>query len=301
MQALIRPVAIATVPLVAAGLFTANPATPAITGSSGTVSGVAVQLTADGDLTNVPLNLIYAIINIPANALKAVDAFAYSQFFSGPWLVPSETNIWGIDLGDPQRIQALTDMLIPIPALSKPLGEQLSGFLQAEIPSHTACDTIFCSLSGWTALLQGYGQVPISQLLNGYTFPTEGPTITDPHGPVAAALGFPGTGIGSDGADVYPWAGTTFTLDPGKPWMDFWDSLTADPSAEPLVAIPNVFQVLIDFAASWYVMLNPFLPGGTYIPDFPWLDTEAPAAADFGAPADWLVGQLGDLWTSLIS
>lgn len=296
MQTLTRPAAIANVMLVAAGLITASPATPEIP-----TSRVAVQLTADGDLANVPLNLLYAIINVPANALKAIDAFAYSQFFSGPWLVPSETNIWGIDLGDPQRIQALVDMLVPIPALSKPLGEQLIGFLQAEMPTHTACDTMFCSLDGWMALLQGYGRVPISELRSGYTFPTEGPTITDPHGAVDGALGFPGTAIGSDGSDVYPWAGTTFTLDLGKPWADFWTSLTADPSDHPLVSMPNVFQVLIDLATSWYVMLNPFLPGGTYIPAFPWLDTDAPAAADFSALVDGVAGELGELWISLIS
>lgn len=297
MSALTRSVAIANVPLVAAGLITASSAAPEII----TTPGVAVQLTADGDLANVPLNLLYAIINIPANALKAIDAFAYAQFFSGPWFVPSATNIWGIDLGDPQRIQAVVDMLIPIPAFSKPLGEQLIGFLQAQIPSHTACDTMFCSLEGWLALLQGYGRVPISELLNGYTFPTEGPTITDPHGAVEGALGFPGTTIGSDGSDVYPWAGTTFTLDLGKPWADLWASLTADPSEHPLVPMPNIFQVLIDFATSWSVMLNPFLPGGTYIPAFPWLDTAAPAAADFTTWVDEVVGQLGDLWSSLIS
>lgn len=295
MQVQMCSAAVAT--LVAAGLIAASPATPEVATSS-----VDVQLTADGDLTNVPLNLLYDIINIPANALKATDAFAYSQFFTGPWLVPSETNIWGIDLGDPPRIQALIDMLIPIPALSKPLGEQLIGFLQAEIPTNTACDAIFCSLDGWVALLKGYGQVPISDLLNGYTFPAEGPSITDPHGAVEGALGIPGTDIGSDGSDVYPWAGTTFTLDVGKPWADFWTSLTADPSADPLVSMPNVVQVLIDVATSWYVMLNPFLPGGTYIPDFPWLDTDAPpAAADFSTSVDGLAGQLGDLWTSLVS
>jgi len=296
MSALMRSAAIANVTLVAAGLIAASPVTPAITTSS-----VAVQLTADGDLANVPLNLLEALINVPANALKAIDAFAYAQFFTGPWFVPSETNIWGIDLGDPPRIQALVDMLIPIPAFSKPLGEQLTGFLQAEIPTHTACDAIFCSLDGWVALLQGYGRVPIAELLNGYTFPTEGPAITDPHGAVEDALGFPGTGIGSDGSDVYPWAGTTFTLDLGKPWAEFWTSLTADPSADALVPMPNVFHVLIDLAASWYVMLNPFLPGGTYIPAFPWLDTDGPAPADFSTSVDALLGQLDGLWTSLVS
>lgn len=294
MRALMCSAAVAT--LVAAGLIAASPATPEVATSS-----VAVQLTADGDLTNVPLNLLYDIINIPANALKATDAFAYSQFFTGPWFIASETNIWGIDLGDPPRIQALLDMLIPFPALSKPLGEQLIGYLQAEIPTNTACDAVFCTLDGWLALFKGYGQVSISDLLNGYTFPTEGPSITDPHGAAEGALGIPGTNIGSDGSDVYPWAGTTFTLDVGKPFADFWTSLTADPSTDPLVSMPNVFQVLIDFAASWYVMLNPFLPGGTYIPDFPWLDTDAPAAADFSTSVDGLAGQVGDLWTSLVS
>ncbi|MCV7276781.1 hypothetical protein [Mycolicibacter arupensis] len=296
MHALRWPAAVVTVMSAASGLVAVSAAPP-----EAAPTRVAVQLTADGDLANVPLNLLYTLINIPANALKAVDAFSYSQFFSGPWFVPSETNIWGIDLGDPPRIQALIDMLIPIPALSKPLGEQVIGLLQAQLPTNTACDSMFCSFDGWVALLQGYGQVPISELRSGYTFPTEGPTITDPHGAVEGAFGIPGTVIGSDGSDVYPWAGTTFTLDFGKPWADLWASLTADPSDNPLVPMPHLVQVLIDFAASWYVMLNPFLPGGTYTPIFPWLDTDGPEPADFSAPVEALVDQLGDLWTSLIS
>mgnify|MGYP000935675664 CR=1 FL=1 len=299
MHALMRWTAIATMPLLAAGLISTMPATPATPEIA--TSQVAVQLTADGDLANIPLNLFYDFINIPANALKAIDDFAQAQFFTGSWLVPSETNIWGFDVGDPPRTQALVDMLIPIPALSKPLGEQVIGLLQAEIPSHTDCYSMSCGLDGWLALFLGYGGVPISDLLNGYTFPTEGPTVTDPHGAVDGALGFPGTGIGSDGSDVYPWAGTTFTLDPIKPWSDFWTSLTADPSSEPLVSMPNAFQVLIDFAASWFVMLNPFLPAGTYIPDLPWLDTDGPAAADFSPVVDEPAGLLDELWTSLIS
>ena len=285
MRALMCSAAIANATLVAAGLITASPATPEIATSS-----IAVQLTADGDLTNVPLNLLYDIINIPANALKALDALAYAQFFSGPWLVASPTNLLGVDLADPPKFQATVDFQIPIPALSKPIGEQLAGFLAAEIPSNTACAGVLCTLDCWIPLLKGYGQVPISELLNGYTFPTEGPSITDPNGAVEGALGFPGTGIGSDGSDVYPWAGTTFTLDVGKPWADFWTSLTADPSADPLVSMPNVFQVLIDVATAWYVMLNPFLPPGPYIPDFPWLDTDAPAPADFSTSVDALLG-----------
>ncbi|WP_154677611.1 hypothetical protein [Mycolicibacter icosiumassiliensis] len=297
MRALMCSAAIANATLVAAGLITPSPATPEIATSS-----IAVQLTADGDLANVPLNLLYDIINIPANALKALDALSYALFFSGSWLVTSATNVLGVDLADAPKFLATTDLQIPIPALSKPIGEQLVGFLAAEIPSNTACaEGVFCTLDGWIALFKGYGQVPISELLNGYTFPTEGPSITDPYGAVEGALGFPGTGIGSDGSDVYPWAGTTFTLDLGKPWADYWTSLTADPPADPLVSMPNVFHVLIDYATSWYVMLNPFLPPGPYIPDYPWLDTDAPAAADFSTPVDGLAGQLGDLWNSLVS
>lgn len=297
MRALMCSAAIANATLVAAGLIAANPVTPEIATSS-----VAVRLTADGDLTNVPLNLLYDIINIPANALKALDALAYAQFFSGSWLVESATNLLGVDLADPPKFQATVDFQIPIPALSKPIGEQLVGFLAAEIPTNTACESgVWCTLDGWIALLKGYGQVPISELLNGYTFPTEGPTITDPHGAVEGALGFPGTVIGSDGSDVYPWAGTTFTLDLGKPWADYWTHLTADPPADPLVPMPNIFHVLIDLATSWYVMLNPFLPGGTYIPAYPWLHTDVPAPADFSTSVDTLPGQLGDLWTSLAS
>jgi hypothetical protein len=285
----------AVITLAGAGLIAAGPTTPTPPPAI-PVARPAVQLTAGvEDLANIPLNLFYALANAPANYLRAIDEYSYAQFFSGPWLVGSPLNIWGIDVGDPPRIQALVDMLIPFPALSKPLGEQIIGFLQAEFPSNSSCDAVSCSLEGWLNLFNGYAKVPLSELLNGYTFPESGPTVEDPYGPADGALGFPGTTVAPDGTDVYPWAGTTFTLDLAKPWNEFFDSLTAPPPTDPFVEFPNVFQTMVNFAMSWYVMYNPFLPGGTYIPDLPWIDPDGPAAADFTAPFD------GGDWTSLLT
>lgn len=260
----------------------------------------AVQLTAGfDDVFNVPMNLFYDIVNIPANWLNAVQEFANSLFFGGAWLVPSATNIWGFDVADPPKVQAFIDMLIPIPELSKPLGEQISGLMAAWLPTNDACDTFWCF--GSTNLWDGYFQVPLSQLIAGYTFPDSGPSVVDVHGPVEGAFGFPGTIEGPNGEALFPWAGTTFTLDLIKPISDYITSLFAAPPDSPIVELPNAFTVYSDLIQSVLVAIDFLVPGDPLSPDAASLDWTSLLSLDWDdvrTSFDGLWSDLSAIWTS---
>jgi hypothetical protein len=282
MQTAVRPYAMAGATLLGAGLgagiIAGGSAAPTVPDPE--VASPAVQLTAEGldDVANIPMNLFYDIVNIPANEINAIDEFAQALFYAGTWLITSPTNLWGIDPGDPPKIDSLIDMLLPIPALADPLEEQINGYLEAETPTNTACDTVFCVAS--PDLLNGYNQVSTDELMSGYTFPDSGETVEFPNYVQNAASnlepmpdwvptdGHSEVHEGSAGdTTVMPWAGTEFTLDPGAPLNDFFDSLTQDPSDNALTPFPDVFQTFTDLVESLLVPFNPFLEGGPFNPE----------------------------------
>jgi hypothetical protein len=313
MRAVVSWYAAAGVGLGAAGVVAVTPFLPQP--SEVHIATPATRLVTDASpMLDVAENLLSDIAGVPANELNAIQDMSNALFFTGPWLVGSATNLWGVDAADPPKIEALVNMLVPFPALSEPLGQQLAGLLEAEMPTNPACATIFCSGAG--DLLGSWFQVPLTgpdSLTSGYTFPTSGPSVTDPAGSVDGVLGFTGT-TGTD--DLYPWAGTTFTLDLSKPFTDFFNSLTAASSGGPFAAAasafgtdtPDPFQTLTNFGAALSVMFNPFLPGGPYIPD-PSLTSNSgsltdltaafnplPSGQDFSDPGNLLSGlDLGGL------
>src|ERR1700761_4935183 len=181
---------------------------------------------AEDSIMNIPVNLFYDLLNVPANELNALQELGNALSFGGPWLDPSATNLWGIDVADPPKAEALINLWLPFPALSESLGQQIAGVYEAELPTNPDCATFFCL--GVFEVMDNWFKVPLSELLSGYYFDPTAPGSVDPLGSVAEMFGFPGTN-----GDLYPWAGTTFTLQPLEPFTNFWESLIAAPSADP--------------------------------------------------------------------
>jgi hypothetical protein len=205
------------------------------------------------DITGVdaiPFNLFQDIVNIPANEVNAFDAFGVSLMDGGTWLTADATNLWGEDPGDPSRFIAGLDMVIPFTAISgqgtpEPgfgdfswadaasgqlgLGQQLSLFLDAELPASASSDATWSGplepvapitgLTGidrliWEAavftdqtqfpLTDNWFQVPLSELTSGtYNFGT----VVDP----SAGVG-PNGSVPTD--NVFGFAGTHPLIDP---------------------------------------------------------------------------------------
>ena len=158
---------------------------------------------------------------------------AGSLFFGGNWWVPSATNLWGVDTGDPTHVALVTNVFAPFSDFSQGLGGlqyQLDGLLAAELPVSDSCDAETCFpmtppevITGSTSidrtigflnaltgqgsgenfgLFQNWFKVPIEDLINGYTFDD----ATSPSGPAYADPAF---GFG-DGTQPF-WAARSVT------------------------------------------------------------------------------------------
>src|ERR1700733_1480958 len=49
---------------------------------------------------------------------QLADSSIVSLFTSGPWFVVSNTNLWGVDPGDPSHFMSVTIFLVPFEGLS---------------------------------------------------------------------------------------------------------------------------------------------------------------------------------------
>ncbi len=111
----------------------------------------------DVSVDNIPVNLFDDILNIPYNETVGggLATMADSFLFTGTWWVPSSTNLWGIDPGDPTHI-ALIDNFIPFTAFTEGftnssgvyepgLDYEFAGLLAAELPVSSSCDAMSCA------------------------------------------------------------------------------------------------------------------------------------------------------------
>ena len=155
MLAASRPYAIAAAALVATGAVIATPVLARQVPLA--VRQMEAKLVdVDGSLANIPVNLFNDILNIPYNELEGggLATVANSFLDTGTWWVPSSTNLWGIDPGDPTHI-ALIDNFIPFSAFTEGftnadgvyepgLNYEFAGFLAAELPVSSSCDANTC-------------------------------------------------------------------------------------------------------------------------------------------------------------
>ncbi len=299
MHAVSRPYVMAAAALAATGAAAVAPLTLTLQASKPPVVSAETRLVDSGEsILNIPFNLFQDIVNIPGTEVGALDELAASEFMTTNLFVVSPTNIFGIDPGDPGHFEALTDMAIPFKDLSglgggefdqtAGLGQQLALTLAAELPVSQFCDGAGCipdlptsPITGFTGiddviwntllvsgqekfpLTENFFQVPIQNLLSGYTFtpgsPADAPIATsgdpgyyDPSGsydgysftgqvdPFNATYG--GTNLlgtttvvdPTTGATEYamPWTqvnGGEFTLNPLLPFENFFNSLMQTP------------------------------------------------------------------------
>ncbi len=283
-----RPSATAAVAVVGASVIAFTPSAPA---PDIHTASPAVRLTADSSsIANIPINLIYAVANVPYNEVQALDELARSLFFTGNWLVGSSTNIWGNDPADPGHWKAVTDLLVPFPALSGPAGDQLAMYFAAQYVVNASCNAVTCApvvplqpITGitaldktiWTAaILLGYPfpildnmfRVGPLELLSGYTFGD----VVDNSGPVNSYMGFEGTHPGPNGEPLMPWSGTTFTWNPLAGWENFVKSLMAPPPSPAdgikVASALDLSQAVAAVLAGLIVDFNLYEPGSPACP-----------------------------------
>ncbi len=199
---------------IAVTTFTSRPAHPPV------VSAETRLVDAGDSILNIPANLLYDIVNIPANEVQGLDTAADSLFFNDNIFVVSAANLFGVDPGDPGHVAAIDSLIAPFPALDNGLGGldyQLTGLLASELPVSASCAVTTCYpivppevVTGITGidrdigfakalvdpdfgLFRNFLTVPITgpdSLLSGYTFDPAADGSTDPGGPVYSGFGF---------------------------------------------------------------------------------------------------------------
>ena len=336
MQAASRPYVLAAAALAATGAVIATPVLAHQVPLA--IRSIETKLVDAGDIGNIPTNLFTDILNIPYNELEGggLATVGDSFLFTGTWWVPSSTNLWGIDPGDPTHI-ALIDNFIPFSAFTEGftnadgvyepgLNYEFAGLLAAELPVSSSCDAISCYpmtppdvITGSTqfdrdigffdalmgkatdangepfGLFTNFFQVPLQDLINGYTFqpgaePTGDTGIVNPGGPVQDGTGW-GLNWGDSGnpfeggtgeGDTMPWDGVTYHLNLFQPFVTLYDSLTQDPASNP-IEIPSIEGVTHTFEnlmAGSIIDFDPFTAGSP----------ACPAACDI--PAEFQIPQL---------
>jgi hypothetical protein len=281
MQAASRPYVMAAAALAATGLVAATPlaSRAAQLAAELPVVHMATQLVDAESLANVPLNLFYDLINIPANELYATQFFTDNLFMAGPWFVVSPTNLWGVDPGDPTHFMSVVNFLVPFTALSGMdapetdfsggLGQQLWGLVATELPTSSGCDELACAplepespITGLTGvdfyawlgqILTGQEKFPLfdtwfqnPNIFSPYFFNPALDAQTDPSSSVASGQVFPFDGWSTLstsnllGGEGIPGTGTVDGFTDAMPWSG--DTYTF----EPWVPFENFFNSLME-------------------------------------------------------
>ena len=267
--------------------------TPLCSGVPGAQSATPFTPAADStNMFNIPANLFIALANTPFNLFTALgdgnvqlgsepDGGASFQptyegitlaqpagnvvglgadlKYGGSWWVYSPTNSLGTDTADVPRYQALTNVLVPFPALSVPLGNILAAVAASQLPMNSgctgtgpgACDDPNAILSKMFDLRH------INALFSpqGYTFPTvkEGVScsedgqcyVKDPDG------------------NELPWSGQNVKLDPSTPFTSSYDSLTETPDFSSIRPVTPEFATasVTSLGNGLNTAYNPFVLG----------------------------------------
>lgn len=226
---------------------------------------VALDLDS-GSVWNIPANIVNAIISIPRAYINALNDLSYSLEVTGSWWVYTETNVLGYDPADPPKITALINLLIPFEALSEPLGEQVSWWAKANLPMNAGCTgTAPPTCEDANAILSEMFQVPIWDLITGYTFP-------ELNNPVSDAESAAGEEIDGEKGDEVPWSGESVQLNPWDPVYSVVNYLLADPAENTpeAVTLTEIVETVTRLGAALWEAFNPFVPGSFLWKGYPY-------------------------------
>jgi hypothetical protein len=224
MHASVRSYATAGVALVGAGVIAVTPIAPP---PDIRIANPAVRLAA-ASVANVPVNLIQAVANIPATEIQALQQLADALVVSGSWNESHPNNVWGWDPANPEMFKATVNALVPVPALSGPLGEHLNWWVAANSPMYAGCAFECPDPIGMLSVMFTVGPWEFYDA-DGYTF-----------GPVINPI---------DGQPT-EWSGQTVKLDPLEPVSSVIEYLFEEPSGFEPVSAGEFITALANLAAA---------------------------------------------------
>ncbi|MDG4666713.1 hypothetical protein [Mycobacterium sp. 236(2023)] len=249
--------------------------------------------TADStNALNIPANLFIALANVPYNVLFAMGEgnvqlgsdpegdFSFQPTYegvtltqpegnivglgrnlryTGNWWLYSQTNILGTDPADPSRYQAITNILVPFPALSVPLGNMFAAIAASQLPMDVGCSGTgpgACdNVEGILSKMFDLRHVAAMFSPEGYTFPTTRAPITCSEDGQCY--------VKDENGPEVPWSGETVKLDPAAPLTSFYDSLTETPDVNDIKPVTPEFaaESVTSLATGVNTAFNPFVLG----------------------------------------
>jgi hypothetical protein len=259
MPAGVRSYVTAGVALVGASVISASPVVPNLAAAQQEVRSVSMDVDlAAKSAANIPANFINMFLNMPQAHINAVNYWADSWVQSGNWWVYSQDNILGWDRANPAMAWSMVDLMLPIPALSKPAGRHTQWWMAANLPMHDGCSGLPpCPNSA--DMLNSMFRVGAWEFYfgDGYTFGDDGYTPEyEPVGPGESHWGYE---YGEYG-DKVPWYGQTVKLDPFEGMKSFIDYLMETPEEVKIPTFADSLAAYMKFMATLVTMYNPFVP-----------------------------------------
>ncbi len=241
---------------------------------------------------NIPANLFIALANVPYHVLLAMGEgnvqlgsdpegdFSFQPTYegvtltqpegnivglgrnlryTGNWWLYSQTNILGTDPADPSRYQAITNILVPFPALSVPLGNMVAAIAASQLPMDVGCSGTgpgACdNVAGILSKMFDIRHIAALFSPEGYTFPTTRAPITCSEDGQCYVKD-------EEGPEV-PWSGETVKLDPTEPFTSFYASLTKTPDVDDIKPVTPEFAAenVLSLASGINTAFNPFVLG----------------------------------------
>lgn len=250
MRAGVKPLAMAGVAVVGAGLIAASPALPVPPAlAKAQVSNAAVQLAANS-VANIPTNLFRIMMDMPKNQLAGLQAATASLELSGDWWIYTPTNVLGWDQADWAKALGFTSMLTPIPEVAKAQADQINAIMVRNFPMTYNCTGAPqpCADPFYFAK---YFSTPLNEALFGYS---------TTYGDVYNSL---------DPNIKMPWSNSTLTYDPLGPGKALWDALTKDPDPNWTYERPYLLDQMeagAAFGKAVFNSFNPFVDGTFCLP-----------------------------------
>lgn len=251
-----------------------------------------VSTTDSTNMFNIPANLFIALANTPFNFFTALGEgnvqlgsdpsgdFNFQPTFegvtltqpegnvvglgrnlryTGNWWVYSQTNILGTDPADPSRYQALTNVLLPFPALSVPLGNMVAAIAASQLPMDVGC-------TGTGPGACDHPEAILSKMFNlshiAALFSPDGYTYPETRAGITCSADGQCYVKDADGPEV-PWSGQTVKLDPTAPFTSSYNSLTVTPDFSQIKPVTPelVTGSLASLASGLNTDFNPFVLG----------------------------------------
>ncbi len=215
---------------------------------------------------NVLPNLFNAVMGIPRAYLDGLNDLSHALEVTGSWWVYTPTNVLGYDPADPPKITAVTNLMIPFPALSNPLAEHVSWWAKANLPMDAGCTgTAPPTCTDANSILSKMFQAPLWDFISGYQFPELINPVSDAEGAVGEEI------PGEEGAAV-PWSGQAVQLNPMDPVYNVVNYLFAPPeqNAPEPISLGEVAQAITRLGAAVWDNFNPFVPGSFLWKGYPY-------------------------------